>query len=93
MNDPKEIRKLFHELRFGRPLALNGDALPRGKTLFTPGLIRAVLVQAQHEGLSGEDTMTILAYSALQELEKLKQEKYDALFEYLWRSRNEQKTS
>jgi hypothetical protein len=89
MNDTKEIRKLFHELRCGRPLDLNGDALPRGKTLFTPVLIRAVLVRAQHEGLSGEDSMTVLAYSALQELEKLKQEKYDVFFNAHWESRNE----
>jgi hypothetical protein len=51
--------------------AFRGERLTEdGKLSLSPPLVRNVLVAAEQQGLSGEDTMTWLAYEALKGYER-----------------------
>ena len=62
LNDPREIRKLLDRVAQGRDRV---DGTPARIFNLASNITHRVFMVAQHEGLSGEDTMTMLAYHAL----------------------------
>lgn len=67
--DPREMRKRIAEAsRRGTPVS--GKAVPPGQMTVGGVLARHIMIFAEREGMSGEDTMTMLAYHALIALEQ-----------------------
>lgn len=65
----RDMRKAINDARAGYTRA-DGTG-KRGTLPPTSAMIQACLIMCQREGLSGEDTMTVLAYHALVGYEKL----------------------
>lgn len=75
--DPREMRKRITLFSYGRA-ALNGQPQTYGST--GHAMVRQVLTYAQREGYSGEDTMAMLAYHALLNLEQANQRLLDLAY-------------
>jgi hypothetical protein len=70
--DPRELRKLIRQAAYrGEPLTKTGRDIPGVAST----LARNVLHMGEFNGLSGEDTMTVLAYHLMVQCETL----YDSL--------------
>lgn len=66
--DPREMRKMLNDMRrSGRSFT---DHTPDQYST-TAHLVRQCLNAAEYQGWSGEDAMTLLAYSALTQLERV----------------------
>lgn len=76
LTDLREIRKRLTEVRCGRNRV---DGRPYGMHMLRAmsPLVSQCMTLAEHEGWSGEDAMTLLAYHALLALERSQ----DALYE------------
>lgn len=70
LNDPKEIRKHLTNVRY-RGLRVDGKELNRSSISTTAAMVNNIFSLAEAQGYSGEDAMTMLAYHALLQNEKL----------------------
>ena len=75
--DPREMRKRILQFSYGRA-SLSGEP----QTWFSAGhaMVHRVLTYANREGYSGEDTMAMLAYHALLNLEQANQRLLDLAY-------------
>lgn len=67
VHDPREMRKILHEMSYTGDSPFKGAQ--RGFSA-SGSLVRHVLRAANHQGMSGEDVYTMLAYHALIQLEE-----------------------
>mgnify|MGYP000574850888 CR=1 FL=1 len=70
-DDIREKRKAINDMAYGNwPLSERREFnLPAHD--FSRALVRRTLDSGRHNGLSGEDTMTVLAFHALEEVSRL----------------------
>jgi hypothetical protein len=66
--DPREMRRLMLEVSRGRQ-TIAGEYAEMLDWNRCGSIIREVFMSAEHQGYSGEDKMTLLAYHALLQLE------------------------
>lgn len=75
--DPREMRKRILQYSYGLG-SLSGEPQEWGRTLHGgSAIVHQVLTYASREGLSGEDTMAMLAYHALVSLEQANKRLFD----------------
>ena len=73
LTDPRKMRKAIEKI------ASDYYFDESSKAQFTSATVRSVLMAAKHAGWSGEDTMTALAYSAIQLAERYAQQSLQML--------------
>lgn len=79
MNEPKDVREMRQRINVAARGHERVDGKDGGPFSASPAapMVRNVLTMAEAQGLSGEDAMTVLAYYALKEYERL----YDLLLD------------
>jgi hypothetical protein len=66
--DVREMRKLIHDAAHGE--RIDGTPSHHHRLSMIASLARSVLTTGERDGMSGDDTMTMLAYYALKALEQ-----------------------